>query len=84
MLRMVFKCDDELIDIPNAFSPNNDGNNDRFEIFPAPIIQEIYTFKIFNRWGALVWETDDINETWDGNYKGMPAAVGVYVYFLEV
>ncbi|TAK34483.1 MAG: gliding motility-associated C-terminal domain-containing protein, partial [Saprospiraceae bacterium] len=57
--------------IPNAFSPNADGINDEFQAYPAC---EIYNFrmKIFNRWGGLVFQSDDPETGWDGN--GNPLA----------
>ncbi len=72
--------------IPNAFSPNNDGTNDYFKIKDHGI-KELITFKIYNRWGEVIWEADNIQEAkkgWDGNYKGKPQEVGVYAYVIKV
>ncbi len=64
--------------IPSAFSPNNDGVNDLFEI--GTVQADIQSIQIFNRWGALVYEgTTD----WDGRIKGVDAAEGMYVYKVE-
>jgi gliding motility-associated-like protein len=57
-----------LIYIPNAFTPNGDGLNDGFGV-KAEGIQE-FRLEIFNRWGELIFSTTDINEQWDGTFKG--------------
>lgn len=75
-------CPEDLIGIPNIFTPNDDGINDVFELFPNPVLSEITIFRIFNRWGAVVFETADLNETWDGMIDGEKAPSGVYMYRL--
>jgi gliding motility-associated-like protein len=72
---------DTLLWIPNAFSPNGDGENDVFRIFGKSI--KTIEFKIFNRWGELMFYTTDPNQGWDGTYKGKPMVPGVYVYMVE-
>ena len=65
--------------IPNSFTPNNDGNNDVF--LPTINIDSNYNFKIFNRWGELIFETTDVQEGWDGSSTdGTPIKADVYVY----
>jgi len=54
--------------IPNAFTPNSDGTNDSFRAVGVGI--EEFKMQIFDRWGALVFESDDINTVWDGSIKG--------------
>jgi gliding motility-associated-like protein len=74
-------CDD-CIAIPNAFTPNHDGHNDKFDVIvKCPV--DNYTMKVFNRWGEMVFSTDNTNDCWDGMWKGAHAAVGVYVYAIE-
>ena len=68
--------------IPNAFSPNGDGRNDWFEIYPGIGVDEIIDFKIFNRWGALIF--DDPSRGWDGNFKNKPMNNGVYVWWATI
>ncbi len=70
--------------IPNIFSPNNDGNNDQFQIFPSKDI-EILNFEIhiFNRWGALIFESNDLNESWNGTFKDKVVENGVYTWWME-
>ncbi len=70
-----------LLAIPNAFAPGSFANT----LF-MPIKRGTVTlnyFRVFNRWGVLMFETKDINEGWDGNYKGKAQPFGVYVYELE-
>jgi len=64
--------------MPNVFSPNGDGKNDRF--FPVSNYNpEVKEFRIYNRWGQLA---HDIPEGWDGSYKGTPQPSGSYTYFI--
>ena len=64
--------------IPNAFSPNGDGENDMFKITAES--PSAYLLKIYDRWGNKVFESKDINEGWNGNNLNK----GVYVYYLEL
>ncbi|PSR05650.1 MAG: hypothetical protein BRD50_00215 [Bacteroidetes bacterium SW_11_45_7] len=73
---------DRLLYIPNAFSPNDDGNNDRFRVY-APGIDQI-NVKIFDRWGELVYETFDPQGGWDGTINDKKAGSGVYVYVINI
>jgi gliding motility-associated-like protein len=77
--------------IPNIFSPNGDGPNDEFRLFACRGVQSINFARIFNRWGGLVYESDDIPVAceggailWDGKHQGDLAQSGVYVYVIEV
>lgn len=72
--------------MPNIFTPNGDGLNDFFGI-PVDAHPEFYTWvdmKIFNRWGKLLYQTNDVNEPWDGTFEGQTLAEGVYFYTLEI
>ncbi len=71
--------------VPNAFSPNGDGINDRLEIFPhCDWPYQIHAFKIFDRWGGQVYTYNGEDMPgWDGQYKGIPAPSGTYVWLLE-
>ncbi len=76
----VRECDSKP-EMPNAFSPNGDGKNDRFRpIVRGPMYD--YELRIFNRWGELVYMSRDMYEGWDGNYKGQPVDVGTFVWWL--
>lgn len=70
-----------LIAIPNAFSPGS-GYNNKFSVIKRGIVSLNY-FRIFDRWGVKVFETTNIDEGWDGNYKAKPQPFGVYVYEFE-
>jgi gliding motility-associated-like protein len=70
------------IDVPSAFSPNGDRNNDI--LFARGAAVETLVMKIYNRWGQLVFETDDINRGWDGTFNGEPQEMDAYAYVLYV
>lgn len=70
------------IGVPNAFSPNGDGENDMLYVKGQDV--KNMDFKVFNRWGELVFETNDINKGWDGVYKGVAQEMEVYVWTLSV
>ncbi|MEO1409701.1 MAG: PKD domain-containing protein [Bacteroidota bacterium] len=83
VLRLRTDCGDDLVFAPNIFSPNNDGINDRFELLSSTV-NEISLMQVYNRWGALVFETRDMREGWDGTGRGGDVmSDGVYVYFVE-
>ena len=67
--------------IPEAFSPNNDGRNDRLDIFLRNI--KDFHFWIFNRWGQLMFESTNPNQKWDGRYNGKPQPLETYVWIAE-
>ena len=66
--------------IPSIFSPNGKGpqSNENFCVFSDCVAQ--FKLVIHNRWGQQVFETEDINQCWDGTFKGTAAASGVYAY----
>jgi gliding motility-associated-like protein len=68
--------------VPTAFSPNFDGVNDQF--MPIPVgIKEYKYFRVYDRWGALIFSTDKLRKGWDGKYKGYDLATGVYVWVIS-
>ncbi len=67
--------------IPDAFSPNGDGHNDFFYVRGDCITD--MTFEVFDRWGNTVFSSTNVNDGWDGNYKGLPLNMGTYVWFLK-
>lgn len=71
-----------LADIPTAFSPNGDGNNDILYIRGSAI--QTVDLKIFNRWGEMVFHTTDVAIGWDGKYKGKPHEMDAFAYVLNV
>lgn len=70
------------IDIPTAFTPNNDGLNDKFGPHNA-VKTENYEFKVYNRWGQLVFHSRNWKDRWDGTIKGTPQQPGVFVWMVS-
>ena len=72
---------ESLLDVPNAFTPNGDGINDEFRV----VFKSIKTYKItiFNRWGQVVYQSNDPSKGWDGRIGGKPAAMGTYYYIID-
>jgi gliding motility-associated-like protein len=70
------------IDVPKAWSPNADGHNDK--LYPLTIgVIELKYFRVFNRWGQLVFETNIIGKGWDGIFNSKPQIMDVYTWTLE-
>ncbi len=82
---LIQEVDDQLnLTPPNAFSPNNDGINDYFEI-PTLDAEFEAQITIFNRWGQVVFDDNNYNNKWDGvNYDGKVLPDGTYFYLLEL
>jgi len=75
----------EIFYIPNTFTPENDGVNDLFKpIITSGILPVSYQFEIYNRWGELIFETQDPNEGWNGIYKGEYSITGVYPWRIRI
>ncbi|MBK7869791.1 MAG: gliding motility-associated C-terminal domain-containing protein [Saprospiraceae bacterium] len=73
------KPEDCNVIFPNAFTPNNDGRNDTFDVISNCTLQD-FMIKIYNRWGQLVFEADDPNFFWNGEFSSKAAASDVYVW----
>ncbi|HEY9176300.1 MAG TPA: gliding motility-associated C-terminal domain-containing protein, partial [Flavipsychrobacter sp.] len=69
--------------VPSAFSPNGDGKNDIFKVTNLSF-QRIMEFRVFNRWGQEVFNTNDHMRGWDGTWEGKPQPMGVYSYLIRV
>ncbi len=74
---------------PNVFSPNYDGINDEFKLYFDDRVYSVKSFRVFDRWGALMCEQHDIDPHsahfgWDGSHRGKPMDPGVYVWMAEV
>ncbi|MDA9774047.1 gliding motility-associated C-terminal domain-containing protein [Saprospiraceae bacterium] len=84
---LVINQEDCPIYIPNAFSPNDDGVNDLFKIYPhSAFMGEFILFRIYDRWGSNLFEAQNFDPTeigWDGTFNGSKVGSGVYVYFVE-
>lgn len=81
-------CNESKIYIPNAFTPNGDGNNDRFTLKGSGI-KTVKSLRIFDRFGSLIFEkknfaVNDPSAAWDGKVKGVLVPVGTYVYLAEL
>ncbi len=80
-------CDKSQVFIPNTFTPNGDGQNDVF--YPRGIgIKVVKSFRIYNRWGQLVFERDDIqlndeHSGWDGTFNGAKPVPDTYIYAMD-
>jgi gliding motility-associated-like protein len=74
-------CCDVML-VPNAFTPNGDGMNDQFEV---NMRSRPHSFRlaVFNRWGQMVFESQNIDNHWDGSFKGQQAEPGNYFYTLQ-
>ncbi len=67
--------------VPNAFTPNGDGLNDLFNIQTDLLIS--YSITIYNRWGSVIFASNDVRIGWDGNFQGKPQEIGVYIYEIK-
>ncbi len=67
--------------VPNTFTPNNDGKNDVLYVYGNTIAK--MKLRVYNQWGQFIYESLNIQNGWDGTYKGDIQPNGVYVYFLE-
>ncbi len=76
----IIPCPSSVLYIPNSFTPNGDNRNDMF----IPVYTNITEFEmyVFNRWGQEIFHTTDINEGWNGKYKGELCPQGVYTWLV--
>lgn len=77
-------CDEPYLFIPNAFSPNNDGLNDDYNLIAQPALIEDYFLAIYNRWGEEVFSTNNLANNWNGRHNGTQVNPDVYAYYLRV
>lgn len=70
------------IDVPTAFTPNGDQLNDTFGPLNAPKAEQL-VFRVFNRWGNLLFETNNWLRKWDGMYKSAPQPAGTYIWYMS-
>ena len=73
----------ETLQVPNAFSPNGDGANDVLILKGWEECVVEFSFIVFDRWGEIVFETDNPLIGWDGTFKGKELDPAVFVYFVE-
>lgn len=67
--------------VPNVFSPNGDGKNDQLNLLSNCVSS--YVFRVFDRWGAKVFETDSFSKSWDGSFDGKKCPTAVFVWHAE-
>lgn len=67
--------------VPTAFSPNNDGHNDVYKVYAAPVRE--FEMLIFNRWGQLLYQTNNQYQGWDGKFQGKECENGTYVAVIK-
>ena len=81
-MKVFFYTDCITIQVPNAFTPNDDSKNDVFKpLIPAPV--QNYSFQIWSRWGQLLFETKDYKKGWDGTFHSQKQSPGVFVYLIS-
>lgn len=76
--------DERPVYIPNVFSPNEDGRNDQFEVYPGKGAVGLVGMDIYDRWGGLVYQSTNGNAAWDGTVQGTRAKPAVYTYVVTV
>ncbi|GAB2536883.1 gliding motility-associated C-terminal domain-containing protein [Spirosoma aerophilum] len=79
-LRQCDACAADQVYVPDAFTPNNDGQNDVLAVFLPKVTT--YTLNVYNRWGDIIFSSTDINNKWDGTYGGNPCATGDYTWVI--
>ncbi len=72
---------ESLIDVPNAFAPGSGPNGTLKPVHRGSVRMDY--FRVFNRWGQLVFESTNVDEGWDGKINGVPQPMGVYVYTVQ-
>lgn len=78
----IFMDDSFVFFVPNIFSPNGDNENDVFYVRGQGF--KSISINIFNRWGQKVFESDDVNNGWDGTFNGQEMNTGVFVYYINL
>jgi gliding motility-associated-like protein len=74
---------DVVVAVPKAFTPNGDNLNDILKLEFGAGLKSLLTFKIFNRWGNIVFSTQEIREGWNGKVNGIDQEMDAYTYFIE-
>ncbi|MEZ4891557.1 MAG: gliding motility-associated C-terminal domain-containing protein [Saprospiraceae bacterium] len=72
-------CSDRNVYVPNIFSPNQDGVNDEFCLYSIDACSDI-VFQVYDRWGELIFESQNPQECWDGNFRDRSMENGVYIW----
>lgn len=70
--------------IPNAFSPNGDGENDLLSIYAKKTCVKSFNLQIYDRWGISMFKTNNINDWWDGTFNGTQANTTLFIYYCTI
>jgi gliding motility-associated-like protein len=79
-IKLIRKCP-PFVWFPNVFTPNGDSKNDTFRVVADPLTS--FSLKVFNRWGKLLFETNNTGNGWDGKYLGNEVPPGTYFYTVK-
>ena len=82
-LRVPSRCNTDFLYVPNVFSPNGDGINDELSVASVKLL-DLVRFSVFDRWGSVVYSSDDFGFQWNGTYNGTVLPSGVYTYLATV
>ncbi len=72
-----------LIYVPNSFTPDGDDYNNTWQYYLSGFDTTDFNVRVFNRWGGIVWESNDPTASWDGTYKGVLVQDGVYTWVIN-
>ncbi|MDA9120856.1 gliding motility-associated C-terminal domain-containing protein [Flavobacteriales bacterium] len=75
---------DFMFYVPNAFTPNSDARNDAFRGYGEGVNWDTYEMSIYNRWGEEIFFTNDIDNSWDGSFKGKTVPNEAYVWTINI
>lgn len=73
---------EEILEVPNLFTPNGDQLNDLFRIRCLGVPEQ-FSLRILNRWGSTVFHSTSPDQSWDGTHNGQPCAEGTYFYLIQ-
>lgn len=74
--------DENKVYVPSAFTPNNDGLNDKFGVISDMPLSD-FRFSIYNRWGKVIFQSKDQSKKWDGIFNSQPLPSGTYIWLLQ-
>ena len=82
---VVTQCDPLIYWVPNSFTPDgNEFNQTWGPILTSGISVDNFQLTIYNRWGGLIWESNDVNSKWDGTYNGVLVPDGTYSWIMRL
>ncbi|MFD2933952.1 T9SS type B sorting domain-containing protein [Spirosoma flavum] len=80
-IRQCDECSSKQIYVPDVFTPNNDGLNDDLVFFMPKVSS--YDLKVYDRWGSVIFTSNNVNQKWDGSYAGNPCTAGEYTWMIS-